>query len=179
MFTLAVSYLGQKSSTRVLATAYKQKLGQSSNSWWCHPHPPGSLNISGRFPVDMRMPPPNIKMMLESNPLKSRILVHRLAAIVGKRKHLKQRNIFEMGMEKKYCLVHIWNTGCWNDSITRTWTLRSKLPSQTCSWAVSPLWPLRILSSSLNEWDVCRTLSGLGKSTTPRQRLRSSIALRS
>ena len=37
------------------------------------------LNISGRFPMDMRIPPHRIKILLESNPLKSRILVRRLA----------------------------------------------------------------------------------------------------
>ena len=31
------------------------------------------LNISGRFPVDTRIPPLKIKNLLESNPLKSRI----------------------------------------------------------------------------------------------------------
>ena len=37
------------------------------------------LELSGRFPVDMRVPPLEIKIQLESNPLKSRILVRRLA----------------------------------------------------------------------------------------------------
>ena len=38
-----------------------------------------SLNIFGKFPVDMRIPRLNIKILLESNPLKSRILVRRSA----------------------------------------------------------------------------------------------------
>ena len=37
------------------------------------------LKISGKLPTDMRIPPLKIKIMLESNPLKSRILVRRLA----------------------------------------------------------------------------------------------------
>ena len=37
------------------------------------------LNISGKFPVGMRIPPLRVKIMFESNPLKSRILVGRLA----------------------------------------------------------------------------------------------------
>ena len=35
--------------------------------------------ISGEIPMDMRIPPLKIQIMLESNPLKSRILVRRLA----------------------------------------------------------------------------------------------------
>ena len=37
------------------------------------------LKLSGRFPMDMRIPPLKIKILLESEPLKSRILVERLA----------------------------------------------------------------------------------------------------
>ena len=37
------------------------------------------LKLSRRFPMDMRIPPLRIKILLESNPLKSRILVRRLA----------------------------------------------------------------------------------------------------
>ena len=37
------------------------------------------LNISGKFPMCLGIPPLQIKIMLESNPLKSRILVWRLA----------------------------------------------------------------------------------------------------
>ena len=37
------------------------------------------LRLSGKFPVDVRFPPLNIEIMLESDPLKSRILVRRLA----------------------------------------------------------------------------------------------------
>ena len=37
------------------------------------------LKISGKSPVDMRIPPQKLKTMLESNPLKSRILVRILA----------------------------------------------------------------------------------------------------
>ena len=37
------------------------------------------LRNYGEFPMDMRIPPLNIKIMLESNHLKSRILVRRLA----------------------------------------------------------------------------------------------------
>ena len=37
------------------------------------------LKLSGKFPMDMRIPPLRVKIMLESNPLKSRILVGRLA----------------------------------------------------------------------------------------------------
>ena len=36
------------------------------------------LKISGEFPLDMRTPPLKSKMLLESNPLKSRIVVRRL-----------------------------------------------------------------------------------------------------
>ena len=46
------------------------------------------LKLSGKFPMDMRIPPLDIEMLLESNPLKSRILVRRLAvagAFVGVR----------------------------------------------------------------------------------------------
>ena len=42
------------------------------------------LNISGKFSMDMRIPPLNINIMLESNPLKSRRLVRRLAVNVQK-----------------------------------------------------------------------------------------------
>ena len=41
------------------------------------------LKLSGRFPVGMRIPPLEIKILLESNPLKSRILVWRLAVSSG------------------------------------------------------------------------------------------------
>ena len=37
------------------------------------------LKTSGKLPMDMWIPPPKIKILLESNPLKSRILVLRLA----------------------------------------------------------------------------------------------------
>ena len=37
------------------------------------------LKLSGRFPMGLGIPPLNIKILLESNPLKSRILVRRLA----------------------------------------------------------------------------------------------------
>ena len=46
------------------------------------------LNISGKFPVDMRVPPLEIKILLESKPLKFRILVRRLAVPpLSKRRH--------------------------------------------------------------------------------------------
>ena len=38
------------------------------------------LKLSGKFPMDTRIPPLRIKITLESNPLKSRILVGRLGA---------------------------------------------------------------------------------------------------
>ena len=37
------------------------------------------LKISGKSPMDMMIPPPGIKILLESNPLKSVMLVGRLA----------------------------------------------------------------------------------------------------
>ena len=37
------------------------------------------LKLSRRFPMDVRLPPLNIDIMLETNPLKSRILVRGLA----------------------------------------------------------------------------------------------------
>ena len=37
------------------------------------------LKLVGKFPMDMGIPPHNIKILLESNPLKSRILVRGLA----------------------------------------------------------------------------------------------------
>ena len=37
--------------------------------------------FSGKTPMDMRIPPLKTKIMLESNPLKSRILVRRLAVL--------------------------------------------------------------------------------------------------
>ena len=37
------------------------------------------LKMSGKFPLDMRIPALKLKILLESNPLKSRILVRRLA----------------------------------------------------------------------------------------------------
>ena len=40
------------------------------------------VNISGKFPVDMRIPPRNIRITLESDHLTSRILVWRLAVHV-------------------------------------------------------------------------------------------------
>ena len=40
------------------------------------------LNKYGEFPTDMRIPPLKIKIMLESNPLKSRNLVRRLAVVM-------------------------------------------------------------------------------------------------
>ena len=39
------------------------------------------LKLSGNFPMDIRIPPLKTKIMLESNPLKSRILVRRLAVV--------------------------------------------------------------------------------------------------
>ena len=45
-----------------------------------------SLIISGQFPMNMRIPPLNIKTMRESNPLKSRILVRRLAVKCPRRR---------------------------------------------------------------------------------------------
>ena len=41
------------------------------------------LKYSGKFPMDIRIPPLKIKILLESNPLKSRILVRRLAVPVS------------------------------------------------------------------------------------------------
>ena len=38
-----------------------------------------SMETSGQFPMDMRIPPLTINIMIESNPPKSRILVRRLA----------------------------------------------------------------------------------------------------
>ena len=38
------------------------------------------LRFYWKFPMDMRIPPLTIKIMLEANPLKSGILVRRLAA---------------------------------------------------------------------------------------------------
>ena len=63
---------------------------RSSRAVWipsCTPNLPAKivptkipwLKLSGKFPMDMRIPPRNIKIMLVSNPLKSRILVRRLA----------------------------------------------------------------------------------------------------
>ena len=37
------------------------------------------VNIYGKFPMDMRIPPLEIQVMLEPNPLRSRVLVRRLA----------------------------------------------------------------------------------------------------
>ena len=37
------------------------------------------LKLSGKFPMGLEIPPLTIKILLESNPLKSRILVWRLA----------------------------------------------------------------------------------------------------
>ena len=53
----------------------------------CTPNPPTNiiptkiarLELSGRFPRGMRIPPLNIKMMLDSSPRKSIMLVRRLA----------------------------------------------------------------------------------------------------
>ena len=39
------------------------------------------LETSGKFRMDMRIPPLKIEMSLESNPLKSRILARRLAVL--------------------------------------------------------------------------------------------------
>ena len=39
------------------------------------------LKTSGKFPMDMRIISRNLKILLESNPMKSRILVRRLAVI--------------------------------------------------------------------------------------------------
>ena len=36
-------------------------------------------SFPGKFPIDMRIPPLSINILLESNPLKSRILIQRLA----------------------------------------------------------------------------------------------------
>ena len=44
----------------------------SNNAW---------LKLSGKSPMDMRVPPLIIKIMLESNPLKSIILVGRLGVV--------------------------------------------------------------------------------------------------
>ena len=40
----------------------------------------GPLLQAGKFPMDVRIPPLNIKILLGSTPLRSRILVWRLAA---------------------------------------------------------------------------------------------------
>ena len=41
----------------------------------------GVLKLSRKFPLDMTIPPLKIKILLESNPLKSRIFVRRLAVL--------------------------------------------------------------------------------------------------
>ena len=41
------------------------------------------LELSGKFPVGLGIQPLNIKIMFESDPLKSRILVRRLAVCAG------------------------------------------------------------------------------------------------
>ena len=50
-----------------------------------HASPPRTqirrLHISGEFPTDMRTPPLEIKILPESNPPKSKILVRRLAVL--------------------------------------------------------------------------------------------------
>ena len=43
------------------------------------------LKLSGKVPMDMRIPPLRIKILLESNPLKSIILVRRLAVAEERR----------------------------------------------------------------------------------------------
>ena len=39
------------------------------------------VKLSGRFPVDMRIPPLKIKILLESDPPITRVLVRRLAVV--------------------------------------------------------------------------------------------------
>ena len=48
------------------------------------------LKLSGRFPMDLRIPPLKLKILLESSPLKSRILVRRLA-VKGLDRSLQRR----------------------------------------------------------------------------------------
>ena len=50
------------------------------------------LKLSGKFPMDLRIPPLNIKIVLESNPLKSRILVRRLAVPWNRRAPMGRSN---------------------------------------------------------------------------------------
>ena len=40
------------------------------------------LKLSGKYPMGMVIPPLNVRIMIESNPLKSRILVWRLAVVI-------------------------------------------------------------------------------------------------
>ena len=52
------------------------------------------LKTSGGFPMDMRIPPFEIKIMLESSPLKFRILVRRLAVEI--REHFCKLSVFSV-----------------------------------------------------------------------------------
>ena len=58
------------------------------------------LKLSGRSPMDMRIPPLEIKIFLESSPLKSRIVVRRLAiralAVLATRADSTADQLFEI-----------------------------------------------------------------------------------
>ena len=51
------------------------------------------LKLSGRFPMDMRIPPLELKVLLESSPPKSRIVVRRLAVPTRESDHDKRRHV--------------------------------------------------------------------------------------
>ena len=64
--------IGQGFHLRASAPNFPTKIIHAKIRW---------LNMFGKSPMDMRIPPLSIKIMLESDPLKSRILVRRLAVL--------------------------------------------------------------------------------------------------
>ena len=89
------------------------------------------LELSGKSPLDMRIPPLIIKIMLESNPLKSIILVRRLAVNT----HLDVACVFKVHGQAALA----W--GSLNQRTSKWWqcatSLRSSLPSLYSRLAMS------------------------------------------
>ena len=73
------------------------------------------LKISGKSPMDMRIPPLKIKIMLDSNPLKSRILVRRLA-------------VRTQGVQQRYFLPSVWAQGVFLSIAVRKLLFSYRLP---------------------------------------------------
>ena len=64
------------------------------------------LKTFGELPMDMRIPPLKIKIMLESDPLKSEILMRRLAVSFFKKvEHILDTEVY-------YSIIHAYRLYC-------------------------------------------------------------------